>query len=154
MAFNVPVAAERLQGRSRLEKLMQEWFEGEGQKFVLWGTGGMGKSTLALKFAAGQVEEGAAGSSVRLVFALSGGNMAQDYMGLLGESCMRAGRMCLGGERRGCAISALLTYTVTCRKTAGQERQRGVSGARGGAAEGARGASVAGVDGAVAGGAG
>ena len=30
---------ERLQGRSKLEKAMQEWFDGEGQRtrFVLWG---------------------------------------------------------------------------------------------------------------------
>ena len=97
------IEAEGLQGRSKLEKAMQEWFEGDeqGTRFVLWGPGGTGKSTLALKFAAGQVErEGAAWSSVRLVFALSGGSMAQDYAGLLGESRMRAG----GGERSGCAI--------------------------------------------------
>ena len=88
VAFNVQVQAEGLQGRSKLEKAMQEWFGGEGQrsKFVLWGPGGTGKSTLALKFAAAQVErEGAAWSSVRLVFALSGGSMAQGYAGLLGE---------------------------------------------------------------------
>ena len=103
VAFNIQVEAEGLQGRSKLEKAMQEWFEGGGQRtrFVLWGPGGTGKSTLALKFAAGQVErEGDAWSSARLVFALSGGSMAQDYAGLLGESRMRAGH----GERRGCAI--------------------------------------------------
>ena len=102
MAFNVQAEAKGLQGRSKLEKAMQEWFEVEGQrtKFVLWGPGGTGKSTLALKFAAGLVEEDEAWSSVRLVFALSGGSMAQDYAGLLGESCMREGRC---GERRGCA---------------------------------------------------
>ena len=103
VAFNIQVEAEGLQGRSKLEKALQEWLEGGGQRarFVLWGPGGTGKSTLALKFAAGQVErEGAAWPSVRLVFALSGGSMAQDYAGLLGESCMREGRC---GERRGCA---------------------------------------------------
>ena len=103
MAFNVQAEAEGLQGRSKLEKAMQEWFEGEGlrTRFVLWGPGGTGKSTLAGKFAAGVVErEGAGGSSVRLVFVLSGGSMEQGYAGLLGESRMRAGR---GGERRGCA---------------------------------------------------
>ena len=103
VAFNVQVEADGLQGRSKLEKAMQEWFEGGEQRsrFVLWGPGGTGKSTLALKFAAGQVErEGGGWSSARLVFALSGGSMAQDYAGLLGESRMRAG----GGERSGCAI--------------------------------------------------
>ena len=60
---------------------------------VLCGPGGTGKSTLAHKFAAGLVErEGGGGSSVRLVFALSRGSMAQGYAGLLGESCMRAER--------------------------------------------------------------
>ena len=98
VAFNVQVEAEGLQGRSKLERAMQEWFEGEGQRtrFVLWGPGGTGKSTLALKFAAGQAREGAAWSSVRLVFALSGANMVQDYAGLLGESCMR--RPCASAE--------------------------------------------------------
>ena len=102
VAFNIQVEAEGLQGRSKLEKAMQEWFEGGGQRtrFVLWGPGGTGKSTLALKFAAGQVEREVGGwSSVRLVFALSGCSMAQDYAGLLGES-----RIAGGGERRGCAI--------------------------------------------------
>ena len=74
---------------------MQEWFEGQGQRtrFELWGPGGTGKSTLARKFVAGRVErEAGGGSSVRLVFALSRGSMAQDYAGLLGELCMRAER--------------------------------------------------------------
>ena len=79
---------------------MEEWFAGEGQgvsKFVLWGPGGTGKSTLAVKFAAGQAEgakfslRAGAWPSVRLVFALSGGSMAEGYAGLLGESCMQAG---------------------------------------------------------------
>ena len=99
VAFNVQVEAEGLQGRSKLEKAMQEWLGGEGQrlKFVLWGPGGTGKSTLALQFAAAQVE-GAGWSSVRLVFALSRGSMAQGYAGLLGESCVHAGRgQCLQG---------------------------------------------------------
>ena len=94
LTFNVPVAAEGLQGRSKLEKAMEEWFAGEGQgvsKFVLWGPGGTGKSTLAVKFAAGQAEGAGAWPSVRLVFALSGGSMAEGYAGLLGESGMQAG---------------------------------------------------------------
>ena len=72
---------------------MEEWFAGEGQgvKFVLWGPGGTGKSTLAVKFAAGQAEGAGARPSVRLVFALSGGSMAEGYAGLLGESGMQAG---------------------------------------------------------------
>ena len=95
VAFNVQVEADGLQGRSKLEKAMQEWFEGEGERtrFVLQGPGGTGKSTLAHKFAAGLVErEAGGGSSVRLVFVLSRGSMAQGYAGLLGESCMRAER--------------------------------------------------------------
>ena len=38
VAFNVQVEADGLQGRSKLEKAMQEWFEGRGQRsrFVLW----------------------------------------------------------------------------------------------------------------------
>ena len=153
MSYNVQVEAEGLQGRSKLEKAMQEWFDGEGKRtrFVLWGPGGRGKSTLALKFAAGQVKrEGAACSSVRLVFALSRGSIAQGYAGLFGESCMCAGR---GGSAQRLCWHILLTR-CTNRQTAGQERRRGVSGARGGAAEGARGAAVAGVERAVAGGAG
>ena len=88
LAFNVVAApVEGLQVRKKLERALHEWFEGEGcRRFVLFGPGGTGKSTLALKFAAAQVErEGAAWSSVRLVFALSGGSMAQGYAGLLGE---------------------------------------------------------------------
>ena len=90
LAFNVPVAAEGLQRRSKLEKAMQEWFAEQGQrlKFVLWGPGGTGKSTLALKFAAGQAKDAVPRSPVRLVFALSRSSMVEGYAGLLGESCM------------------------------------------------------------------
>ena len=90
LAFNVPVAAEGLQRRSKLEKAMQEWFAEQGQrpKFVLWGPGGTGKSTLALKFAARQAKDAVLRSSVRLVFALSRGSMVEGYAGLLGELCM------------------------------------------------------------------
>jgi hypothetical protein len=37
LAFNVQVEAEGLQGRSKLEKAMQEWLKGKGQRtrFVL-----------------------------------------------------------------------------------------------------------------------
>ncbi len=48
---------------------------------MLWGPGGVGKSTLALKFAAGQAERG--GGWLRLVVRLSASNMEQDYAGLL-----------------------------------------------------------------------
>ena len=52
----------------------------------------MGKSTLALKFAAGQAERG--GGWLRLVFRLSASSMEQDYAGLLdamlGKSAGRA----------------------------------------------------------------
>ena len=80
-------------------------------RFVLWGPRGTGKSTLARKFAAGLVErEGAAWSSVRLVFVLSGSSMSQSYAGLLGESCMRAGR----GEILKRAISSSSSNRVPC----------------------------------------
>ena len=66
---------------------MQEWFAEQGQrpKFVLWGPGGTGKSTLALKFAARQAKDAALRSPVRLVFALSRGSMVEGYARLLGE---------------------------------------------------------------------
>ena len=111
--FNVHVEAEGLQGRSKLEKTMQEWFEGRGREPFLC-CGGTGKSTLGLKFAVEQVEqEGAACSSVRLVFALSAGSMAQDYAGLLGELCIRAGRVASAE-----AVLAHLTDALTVHTTA------------------------------------
>jgi replication-associated recombination protein RarA len=59
-------------GRSRLEKPLHKWLDGSDEvgrrlQYVLWGPGGVGKSTLALKFAAGRaaavsgVEPGVAG---------------------------------------------------------------------------------------------
>ena len=52
LAFNVSVPSDGLQGRSMLEKLMHKWLDGEDEarrlKYVLWGPGGVGKSTLAL----------------------------------------------------------------------------------------------------------
>ena len=61
-------------------------------KFVLLGPGGVGKSTLALKFAAGKVERG--GGWLLLVFRLSASTMEQDYAGLLddmlGKGAVRA----------------------------------------------------------------
>jgi tetratricopeptide (TPR) repeat protein len=97
LAFNVSVPSDGLQGRSRLEKLMHKWLDGSDEagrrlKYVLWGPGGVGKSTLALKFAAGKAERG--GGWLRLVFRLSASSMEQDYAGLLdamlGKSAGRA----------------------------------------------------------------
>ena len=63
LAFNVSarVPSDRLQGRSRPEKLMHKWLDGSDEagrrlQYVLWGPGGVGKSTLALKFEAGKAE--------------------------------------------------------------------------------------------------
>ena len=69
---------------------------------MLWGPGGVGKSTLALKFAARQAERG--GGWLRLVFRLSASSMEQDYAGLLdamlGKSAGRA-PSCAAEEVRG-----------------------------------------------------
>ena len=67
LAFNISVPSDGLQGRSRLEKLMHKWLDvsdeaGQRLKYVLRGPGGVGKSTLALKFDAGKV--GAAGGGL------------------------------------------------------------------------------------------
>jgi hypothetical protein len=66
LAFNVSVPSDGLQGRSRLEKLMHKWLDGSDEagrrlKYVLWGPGGMGKSTLALKFDEGRESEAVGG---------------------------------------------------------------------------------------------
>ena len=85
LAFNVAaVPADGLQGRKKLERALQAWFDGAGRRFVLFGPGGTGKSTLALKFAAAQVERGYCGG-LRLVFVLSASSMEPDYTGLLGQ---------------------------------------------------------------------
>ena len=81
LAFNVSVPSDGLQGRSRLEKLMHKWLDGSDKagrrlKYVLWGPGGVGKSTLALRFAAGKASE--TGGWLRLVFRLSASSMEQD----------------------------------------------------------------------------
>jgi GTPase SAR1 family protein len=55
--------------------------QGRSVKYVVWGPGGVGKSTLALKFAAGQAERG--GGWLWLVFRLSASSREQDYAGLL-----------------------------------------------------------------------
>jgi hypothetical protein len=85
MAFNVVAAPpDELQVRKKLERALHEWFQGERcPRFVLFGPGGAGKSTLAGKFAAAQVESGG-GGGMRLVFVLSASSMEPDYAGLLG----------------------------------------------------------------------
>ena len=107
LAFNVSVPSDGLQGRTRLEKPLHKWLDGTDEagrrlKYVLWGPGGVGKSTLALKFAAGQAERG--GGWLRLVFRLSASSMEQDYAGLLdamlGKSAGRA-PSCAAEEVRG-----------------------------------------------------
>lgn len=107
LAFNVSVPSDGLQGRTRLEKPLHKWLDGTDEagrrlKYVLWGPGGVGKSTLALKFAAGQAERG--GGWLRLVFRLSASSMEQDYAGLLdamlGQSAGRA-PSCAAEEVRG-----------------------------------------------------
>ncbi len=69
----------------------------------------MGKSTLSLKFAAGQAERG--GGWLRLVFRLSASSMGQDYAGLLdamlGKSAGRA-PSCAAEEVRG-RLTPMLT---------------------------------------------
>jgi GTPase SAR1 family protein len=49
----VSVPSDGLQGRTRLEKPLHKWLDGTDEagrrlKYVLWGPGGVGKSTLAL----------------------------------------------------------------------------------------------------------
>ena len=94
LAFNVVAApADGLQARKKLERALHEWFQGERcRRFVLFGPGGAGKSTLAVKFAAAQVERGGDGG-LRLVFVLSASSMEPDYVGLLGQ-CPRLARLC------------------------------------------------------------
>jgi Mrp family chromosome partitioning ATPase len=94
LAFNVAAApADGLQARKKLERALLEWFQGERcRRFVLFGPGGAGKSTLAVKFAAAQVEGGGDGG-LRLVFVLSASSMEPDYAGLLGK-CPRLAPQC------------------------------------------------------------
>ena len=94
LAFNVVAApGDGLQARKKLERALHEWFQGERcRRFVLFGPGGAGKSTLAVKFAAAQVERGGDGG-LRLVFMLSASSMEPDYAGLLGP-CPRLARLC------------------------------------------------------------
>ena len=103
LTVNVSVPSNGLQGRSRLEKLMLKWLDVSDEaerrlKYVLWGPGGVGKSTLALKFAAGQAERG--GGWPRLVFRLSASSMEQDYAGMLDAMLGKsAGRLhCVGAR--------------------------------------------------------
>jgi len=108
----VSVPSDGLQGRTRLEKPLHKWLDGTDEagrrlKYVLWGPGGVGKSTLALKFAAGQAERG--GGWLRLVFRLSASSMEQDYAGLLdamlGKSAGRA-PSCAAEEVHRAGVSA------------------------------------------------
>jgi hypothetical protein len=107
LAFNVSVPSGGLQGRTRLEKPLHKWLDctdesGRRLKYVLWGPGGVGKSTLELKFAAGQAERG--GGWLWLVFRLSASSMEQDYAGLLDSMLGKiAGRApsCAAEEVRG-----------------------------------------------------
>ena len=94
LAFNVAAApADGLQARKKLERALLEWFQGERcRRFVLFGPGGAGKSTLAVKFAAAQVEGGGDGG-LRLVFVRSASSMEPDYAGLLGK-CPRLAPQC------------------------------------------------------------
>ena len=81
LASNVAaVPADGLQGRKKLERALQAWLDGAGRRFVLFGPGGTGKSTLAVKFAAAEAERG--GGRLRLVFVLSASSMEPDYTGL------------------------------------------------------------------------
>jgi hypothetical protein len=113
LAFNVSVPSDGLQGRTRLEKPLHKWLDGTDEagrrlKYVLWGPGGVGKSTLALKFAAEQADRG--GGWLRLVFRLSASSMEQDYAGLLiamlGKNAGRA-PSCAAEEVR-CRVHELL----------------------------------------------
>ena len=72
LAFNVVAApADGLQARKKLERALHEWFQGERcRRFVLFGPGGAGKSTLAVKFAAAQVERGGDGGTAAGVCAV------------------------------------------------------------------------------------
>ena len=84
MTFNVAAGpVEGLQVRKKLERALHEWLQGERPRFVLFGPGGAGKSTLASKFAAAQAKRG--GGRLRLVFVLSASSMEPDYTGLLGQ---------------------------------------------------------------------
>ena len=60
---------------------MRDWFE---PKFVVWGPGGSGNSTLARTFAAARAAEYVSPDSLGLVFVLSAANIEQDYLELLG----------------------------------------------------------------------
>ena len=84
LAFNVAVPVEGLQVRKKLERALREWFQNERcPRFVLFGPGGAGKSTLAVKYAAAEAKRG--GGALRLVFVLSASSMEPDYTGLLGQ---------------------------------------------------------------------
>ena len=133
MAFKVvAMPVEGLQVRKKLERALHEWLQGERcPRFVLFGPGGAGKSTLAVKFAAAQVERGC--GRLRLVFVLSASSMELDYMGLRGQclsSRASAPIPCLYGTRGGKVPevvpgSALTRTRAPRRHGAGRERRAG-----------------------------
>jgi len=116
LAFNVAaVPVEGLQVRKKLERALHEWFQSARcPRFVLFGPGGTGKSTLAVKFAAAQAERG--GGGLQLVFVLSASSMERDYTGLFGQ-CHRLPKSLSGLTAPGGLAFAPHTHTRARRRT-------------------------------------